>query len=334
MTKHTYHKEEYQLLEQDLAKWIGHSDVVVCNSGTAALHLAIESFQIPNPEKKEIICPDFSMIACPRSISLSGMTPVLVDCDQRGLMEPEWVEQAISKRTVAIMAVHNYGRTCQMQAIHDIAAKYDVFVIEDMAEAHGCHPHPQTHAACWSFYKNKVVHGEEGGAVCFREGGNEGKIARQLRSVGFNDPHDYTHIPRGHNYRMSNLHATSIRCSLANFRNELRNRRMVEAWYEEECPQAYRMPARESPWVYDFHVQGMSRGSQDRVIRELRCNGIQARHGFKPVTSQPEYQSCKRVGKERNAERLSQEIITLPIDPDRIDREQCKRTFRIIIGCL
>jgi perosamine synthetase len=321
--------QEYELLEKDLERWTGQSNIVCTSSGTSALHLALESFQLPNPKDREVILCDYNMIACARAISLSGMTPVVVDCTENLLIDPTLIEQSITDKTRVIMATHIYGRLCDMQAIHDIAAKYGLFVIEDMAEAHGCIIHPNTHAACWSFYKNKIVHGEEGGAVCFKEGGNEARIARQLRNMGFNEPHDYTHIPRGHNYRMSNLHSTPIRNSLKHFKLWVSLRRIIESWYEGMCPVEWRMPYRHSPWVYDLRVPGLTAQRQTAIITELRARGIQARHGFKPISSQEEYEFIKRRVPRLWAERMSQEVITLPLSYE-IEREHCEMAFQVI----
>src|SRR4051794_32420303 len=125
--------EEYQLLERELGKWIGGDGVVACSSGTAALHLALEAFQIPQPHRREVLCPDFTMYACARSISLSGMKSIFVDCNNDLLIDPKLIESAITDKTIAIMAVHIYGRLFNMTAIHEIASKYHLFVIEDMA---------------------------------------------------------------------------------------------------------------------------------------------------------------------------------------------------------
>lgn len=320
----------YESLESELARWIGVEDVAVCSSGTAALHLAIESFQFPNRRRDaEVVIPDYSMVACALAVDMAGMVPVCVDCTDTLLIDPDWIESAITDRTLFIMAVHTYGRLCDMDSIHEIAKKHRLVVIEDMAEAHGCPPDPRTHAACWSFYRNKVVHGEEGGCITFKKGGhNHYKTVRQLRNMGFNEPHDYTHMPRGHNYRMSNVHASLIRDSLRSVDCELLKRRRREDWLNDQCPDEYRMPYRVSPWVYDFRVPRMTCELQTEIICDLRANGIEARHGFKPITRQRQFRNnrCVGLGKSRKA---AQEVIYLPLD-DSMTQERARVVFQIV----
>lgn len=323
-----YSDNEHILLERELEVWSSRENMVACSSGTAALHLGLEALQIPASIKRkgaEVIIPDYSMIACARACTLADLVPMPVDCKQDLNISPLMVEKSINKRTVAIMAVHTYGRLCDMQVINDVASKYDIPVIEDMAEAHGCYPHPNTQIATWSFYKNKLVHGEEGGAVCF---GSDSlvSIARKLRSIGFNDYHDYTHIPRGHNYRMSSVHAALVRRSLQQYQENDDKRREVEGWYDEYCPDTWKMPKRDSVWVYDFRIKGMTSKQQGSIVDALRGCGIQARHGFKPITSQLEY-----ISRAHNpeTERASREMIYVPVTPG-TTRNDCQKTFDIV----
>lgn len=325
--------QQYELLEKELEQWSGCDNVVACSSGTAALHLALEALQIPNPEKRSVIIPDYCMVACARAVSLAGMHPVVIDCRRDLLINPGLVESAINERTCAIMAVHNYGRLCDMRAIDELASKYDLYVIEDMAEAHGCIPYPNTDAVCWSFYKNKVIHGEEGGGISFLSG-SHAETARNLRSVGFNEPHDYSHIPRGHNYRMSNAHAELIRESLKRFDIEMQQRRVIESWYDDVCPKEWKQPARISPWVYDIRIPGMSTDAQNRVVYGLREKGIQARHGFKPVSTQEEYRMVNGIW-TGEAVVASREVIYLPIGLSNADTpESIQGVFKIITSLL
>lgn len=320
----------YQMLEEDLARWIGVRDVAVCSSGTAALHLALESFQFPNRRKDiEVILCDYNMVACALAIEMADMVPVCVDCNHDLLINPVLIEDAITERTSFIMAVHTYGRVCDMDAIHSVARERGLCVIEDMAEAHGIAPDPRTHAACWSFYRNKVVHGEEGGCVTFKEGGhNHYTTVRQLRNMGFNEPHDYSHIPRGHNYRMSNAHAALVLDSLRSVDCELLKRRRREDWLNDHCPDHWYMPYRVSPWVYDLRIPGMTDDLQTGIICDLRANGIEARHGFKPITTQKQFRMNKRVGGDE-ARRASREVIYLPLD-ESMTQERAKTAFDII----
>jgi perosamine synthetase len=323
--------EPYQQLEANLARWMDfpQENVVACASGTAALHLALEAFQLP--AKSRAAVPDFTMIACARAVTLAGLTPVFVDCREDLLIDTELLTRRMLSPIEdmgVVMAVHVYGRRCDMDALALLSARYDTYIIEDMAEAHGIRPHSSTDAACWSFYRNKIVAGEEGGAIAFKDV-ECARTARSLRSLGFTEAHDFTHRPRGHNYRLSNTHAELILRSLDRFEVNMATRRVIEEWYDEACPDEWRMPPREAPWVYDLRIRNMTRVTQDAVVRELRANGIEARHGFKELRGQEEYLGCHVMGGGKVA-RLSREIVYLPIQPGATTELSCQRSFDII----
>ncbi len=337
--------DAYIRLEEAWAQWndLDPAGMVACSSGTAALHLALEAFQLP--QGSEVLLSDFNMIACPRAVTLAGLTPVLVDCDSRLLMDCElacqyWRENMSTVKV--IMAVHIYGRQCRMDSFDTISTcsktvhERPMYVIEDLAEAHGVKPHPTTDAACWSFFRNKIVtSGEEGGAVWFRDPAHAA-LARQLRNLGFTDAHDFTHLPRGHNYRLANSLAQKVLYSIEMAHSNIARRREVEACYEALCPAEWKMPKRDAVWVYDLRVPGMSPIEQDAVVQALQRAGIAARHSFKPVSDQPEYLHCKLMrteGEMTQARRASREVLYLPLDPD-TPSARCALAFNVLHSVL
>lgn len=310
--------EPYQELEQKFGSWLGWkpSNVVACSSGTAALHLALESLGLPLGS--EVIVPEFTMIACARACVLAGLKPVFVDCGEDLLMRPDLLEHTITSDTSAIMPVHIYGRLCNMEAICRIANRRNLAVIEDSAESHGAKHKWVSDAVCWSFYKNKIVAGEEGGAVAFLRDDCAAK-ARQLRSLGFTDAHDFMHVPRGHNYRLSNLHAKAILESLAHVEENLAKRRQVEQWYNEQIPIEIQMPKRDVPWVYDVNIKAVKQLTPmdlTRLVKSLNDKGIAARHAFRPMSEQPEFGTGYSGFRRLLAYKVSRELIYLPIRPN------------------
>lgn len=309
--------ELYQRLEQEWAQFnnLDPAGMVVCSSGTAALHLAIEALDLPRCS--EVIVPDYTMIACPRAVSMAGMVPVFVDCDEKLLMDSELMRHGVgdckNRNTSAMMPVSVYGRSTYMERLHDIAEPRGLSLIEDLAEAHGVEPHHLSDAACWSFYQNKIVAGEEGGAVWFRNKEHADR-SRSLRCLGMGMNHDYQHIPRGHNYRMSDVHAELVLQSLWKYDENVEKRRQIEQWYDEMMPRDWRMPHRDAPWVYDVRIPGMIAEQQRHIVVFLRSKGVEARYGFKPMHTQEEYQGCRVVG-GKQAEQASREVIYLPLTP-------------------
>lgn len=371
--------EAYQRLEHEWAAFNGldPAGMVVCNSGTAALHLALEALHLP--AGSEVLCGDFNMVAVPRAIVMAGLTTVFVDCTDNLLMDPDLVAQAMFDARSVSDPRYSSGKVQTVRAIIDTAVygrcgdddrrlkigdmPIGTFVIEDLAEAHGVRPAQGTDVACWSFYRNKIVAGEEGGAVWFRNP-DHAALARSLRTLGFTAAHDYTHVPRGHNYRLANALAELILRSLSKYgvpikapdgqvfpRGTPDQRRQIEVWYDAWCPAEWRMPARDAVWVYDVRLPGLTYHGLDRVVGALQLAGIPARHGFKPMIRLEEFKLCRRVApvdtadetvgttwssrtgygpQESVADRMAREVLYLPVQPGRTTEADCRRAFEII----
>jgi|SRR6185369_10189716 len=307
--------------------------MVVCSSGTAALHLALEVIREKGRAKEaRVLLSEYTMIACARAITLAGLEPCFVDCRPDTLLIDLGLVRDISSRGDIVMPVHVYGRTVDMERLTEIANEKDLFIVEDLAEAHSIKPHPDTDAACWSFYKNKVVAGEEGGAVYFRDKGGAA-YARSLRSLGFTEAHDFFHVPRGHNYRMSNAHALLILAHMYFVKMNLSLRRYVEGAYDKACPKPWRNPAREVPWVYDLRIPGLGADRLAQVVKALNAEGIEARQGFKAMSLQREYAPPDYLRTHKtNAELASEEVFYLPITPLMQIENVASRSFEIIRG--
>lgn len=321
--------EIYQRLENEFQDFVGmnQGEMVACSSGTAALHLALEALELPLGSK--VVMSDFNMIACPRAVTLAGLNPTFVDCNPDDLLiYPDPADVAANQENVSsIMPVHIYGRQCDMEWIGQITSRANLVVVEDMSEIHGVPPSDASEAACWSFYKNKIIAGEEGGMVWFSDPGMA-KIARELRSLGFSDKHDFLHRPRGHNYRMSNCHAQLVLDSLMRFSENNARRNQIEDWYNKYIPLDWQMPLRDAVWVYDLRIPGLCYSRLDSIIRELNGKGIAARHSFKPMTMQQEYFDLKCTPQ---AHKASQEVLYLPVYPSMEERE-VKANVEALIG--
>lgn len=343
--------EAYQQLEYAFASFndLDPVGMVACSSGTSALHLALESLGLPLGS--QVIVPDFTMVACARAVAMAGLTPVFVDCGTSGSgwedpplpvnlnLNIDLVAKHASRRVRAIMPVHIYGRRVNMDHLVKVADGMDWCIVEDLAEAHGIRPHPDSDAACWSFYRNKIIAGEEGGAVWFRNP-KAAELARCLRSMGFGPKQDYQHVPRGHNYRMSNAHASLILKSLRHYEVNLMARRWIESTYERECPESWKMPKRDAPWVYDIcpPLQVCVDGSLyiDRPIKAIKKVGIQARHAFKPMHTQEEFKDHPFIQRENYATPCPSSclyaalLLYLPLTPGAVTERQVASAFEIL----
>lgn len=196
--------------EREFADYCGCKyGVAVCN-GTIALHLALASLGIGKGD--EVIIPSFTMIASAFAICYTGAMPVFVDADKDSFnIDVTKIEEKITSRTKAIMPVHIFGKMCDMDSIVSLSKKYNLYIIEDAAEAHGAEYKGMkagsiSDIAAFSFFANKNITTGEGGMVVT----NDEKIydkARYFKNVCFplNGPRNYTHDDIGFNYRMSNV---------------------------------------------------------------------------------------------------------------------------------
>jgi len=269
--------EAYKSLEVEYAYFVGHKYGVGVNTGTAALHLALVALGIGKGD--EVIIPDFTMAACAFAVAYTGATVVTVDCKDDLTIDENKIEEKITERTKAIMPVHIYGRLCNMEWINHLAELHGLYVIEDTAEAHGAEVGNAT-ITCFSFYKNKIIHGEEGGMVTT----NDERLYKEmqdLKNMAFGEDHDYFHNRIGFNYRMPETSAKLILESFDKREKNIAKRRKIEGWLNDLFPMAWKMPERDAVWVYDFAPPAMYRN----LGRKLKNNRF--RQFFKPISTFP-----------------------------------------------
>jgi len=308
----------YERLESDFASFNGLPEqrMVSCSSGTAALHLALESLQLD--PGSVVAIPNYAMISVARAVSLAGLQPLLIGCKNDDLLiNPTALSTAFElygDLLRAVITVDTYGRRACLPTIHNMIQrdKRDCKVIEDLSEAHGAVPHKESDAVCWSFYQNKVISGEEGGAVYFKNKENA-NLCRQLKNIGFSPERDYTHIARGHNYRLANTLAQLIIDSLETY--DETEWRVNEAEQEKMIPEQWRQPPRNRYWMTDIRIPGMTLELQTEVVRSLRDSGIDSvRFGFKLISSQEEYRAAQVID-WGECWRAVSEVLSFPLLP-------------------
>lgn len=204
-------------------------DCIAVNNGTSALIAPLWSLDL-NPDD-EVITTPFTFIATSNAIIIAGAKPVFVDIDpETFLIDPDKIEAAITEKTKAIMPVHLYGRVCEMEKINKIAAKHNLVVIEDTAQAFGATCHcgkyagMMSDAGTFSFYKTKNISTFEGGMICVPK--NSRLDAKKIRAIcNQGQVGRYNHVYVGFNFRLAEplclmayeqmkLHMTGIRSEL------------------------------------------------------------------------------------------------------------------------
>ncbi len=285
--------------EEAFASWCGMPHAVACSSGTAALHMSLVALGIGPGD--EVIIPDFTLIVSANTVILAGARPVLVDVDARTwCLDPARIEEKITPRTRAIMAVHMYGHPCDMPAITDVARRRGIAVIEDCAEAHGAQISERKvgtfgDAGCFSFYGNKILTTGEGGMVLVRDAGLAARL-RLLRDQGFEPPR-FVHRVIGFNYRLTNLQAAIGLAQTEKVDEKVRRKREIAGWYLErlESCRDVELPfeaagAKNVYWMFGVKLGPRFSQGRDAVMDELKAKGIETRAFFCPMHRQPVFQ--------------------------------------------
>lgn len=282
----------YQKLEHKYSSFIGVPYTVTTNTGTAALHLALEGKRYP--KGSEIIVPESTMIATAWAVTYAGLNPVFVDCKEDFNINENLIEDAITDKTVAIMVTHVYGRVCSMESIEDLCNHYGLDLFEDCCEAQGARYHDGSREGsmvgslgigCFSFYKNKIIHAEEGGCITIpTEDTQYYKDLCDLKNMSFGKNHDYIHNGLGFNYRMPESTADKVLQSLCGVEWSLKQRETIAAAYDTHLLPEIVRSKRDVVWVYDINIP-----NPGKFVRLMNKMEVQARRTFAPMSRQPLY---------------------------------------------
>jgi perosamine synthetase len=282
--------------ERDFGTACGSEHAVACSSGTAAIHLALLAAGIGAGD--EVIVPCFTLIVSASMVLLTGATPVFVDVDRdTWCIDPNLIEEKITSRTKAIMAVHMYGHPCDMDAIMEIAARRGLYVIEDAAQAHGAVYNGRTvggiaDIGCFSFYGNKVLTTGEGGMLVTNMR-SFAEQARLLRNQAFEDPR-FVHRYLGFNYRLTNLQAAIGLAQCERLAQKVARKREIGAAYaallanEPDITLPVEAPRSQNVyWMYGIVLHETFPCSRDTLMLRMRSQGIETRPFFYPLHRQP-----------------------------------------------
>lgn len=296
--------------------------IAVCN-GTVALHLALHVLGLGPGD--EVIVPSFTYIASVNTIAQTGATPVFAD--SRGsdwLLDVDDVERRITPRTKAVLPVHLYGHACDMPALQALAARHDIAIIEDAAEALGTtlagkHVGTFGDVGTFSFFGNKTVTTGEGGMV-ITNNGDLAKRLRQTKGQGQSLTRRYWHEILGFNYRMTNIAAAIGTAQMERLRSILERKRAIDKRYRsllQDCPVEFQRPLPNmagSAWLVSLLLPDGT--GRDRLMAELQSQGIETRPVFYPAHQMPMYMSSLELPV---AQSIASRGISLPSYPGLTD---------------
>lgn len=283
--------------EKKIAEFTGVKYAVAVNSGTSALHLIVKALGIC--EGDEVITTSFSFVASTNCFMMEGAKPVFVDIDSKTLnMNIDGIEEKITEKTKAILAVDVFGQPMDMRKLREIADKHNLYLIEDSCEAIGSvydgdKAGSLADAAVFAFYPNKQLTTGEGGIIVTN---NEeiALMAESLRSQGRAITGFWLHHERlGYNYRMSELQA-AIGCVQVNRLEEIvAKRQAVAEMYNKELSAIqgitipYIDPKVTTMSWFVYVIQVAEDLDRDRMMLHLKENGVGCRPYFTPIHVQP-----------------------------------------------
>lgn len=303
-------------LETKLQEYCGAQYCISVANGTDALQIALMALGVGAGD--EVITPGFTYIATAETVALLGAQPVYVDIDEQTYnLDPAKLEAAITPRTKAIIPVSLYGQCADFDAINEIAARYNLPVIEDAAQSFGATYKGRkscnlTTIACTSFFPSKPL-------GCYGDGGavftNDAELATVIRQIArHGQDRRYHHIRVGVNSRLDTLQAAILLPKLAILEEEMQLRQQVAAWYAEALTAAG-IPA---PFVEAHNLSAYAQytvrvKNRDAVQAALKEAGIPtAVHYPIPLNKQPAVASdaVLPIG-----DKVACEVMSLPMHP-------------------
>lgn len=304
--------------EAAMAREIGTAHAVALSSGTAAIHLALRLAGVEAGD--EVLVPSLTFVASVNPVRYLGAEPVFLDSETSSWnLDPVLLGEALEDRArrnrlpAAVVVVHLYGQTADLEPILEVCANYGVPVVEDAAEALGARhgnrpPGGLGFAGIFSFNGNKILTTSGGGMLVTNDAdvaAHARKLAEQAREPV---PH-YEHSELGYNYRMSNLLAAVGRAQLRALPQRVTARRKIFDRYRAalgDLPGISFQPeapwGRHTRWLTCILVDKDVFGATPETIRiALDAANIEARPLWKPMHLQPFYRDCEVIGGEVSA---------------------------------
>ena len=317
---------EDEAFEKAFAEYCDSKYCVGVGNGLDSLFLALKAMGIK--EGDEVIVPSNTYIATALAVTYTGATPIFVEPDIRTFnIDPTKIEAAITDKTKAIMPVHLYGQACDMDPIMEVAKKYNLYVVEDCAQAHGAKYKGKVigsfgDAAGFSFYpgKNLGALGDAGATVT-----NNEELAKKVRALGnYGSDYKYHHIYQGNNSRLDELHDAFLAAKLPHLNKVNAERRKIAQKYLD----GINNPEIILPFVPEYaepvwHIFGVRCDRRDELEKFLNDVGISTnKHYPIPMHLQGCYADLGfKKGDYPIAEEISETELSIPMYYGMTDEE-------------
>lgn len=309
--------KEVESFEKEFADYCGVKYCIGVANGLDALSLIIKAYDFP--EKSEIIVPANTYIASILAISQNNLTPVLVEPDILTYnINPELIEKNITEKTKAIMVVHLYGQTAQVDKIKQISKKYNLKIIEDSAQSHGAlYKGKKTgnlgDASGFSFYPGKNL-------GCLGDGGavttNDCELATKIKALrNYGSHKKYENIYQGINSRLDEIQASILSIKLKYLDKDNLQRRKIAKFYLENIKNTKIILPNNADEEHVWHLFVIRTEFRNHLQNYLTQNGIQTMIHY-PIAlhKQPAYKDLNKLSLPIT-EKIHNEVLSLPISP-------------------
>jgi dTDP-4-amino-4,6-dideoxygalactose transaminase len=323
---------EVTQFEENLAAYLKVKYCLTFNSGTSALHAALLAYGIGPGD--EVIVPSFTFIATANAALFVGAKPVFADIEEKTCgLDAADVERKITPKTKAIIPIHYGGNPCQIEAMREVARKYNLTLIEDAAEALGAKVNSSRagsfgDAAVLSFCQNKTITTGEGGAITTNSEEIYDKL-KLIRSHGrledkgsnyFSSTKNMDYVTLGYNFRMSNITAALGLAQLNKLDKIVEMRRNCARRYDSRLSKINSViipqPSEGSYHVYQMYSIRVPGNLRDGLMQHLANNGIMGKVFFYPVHKTHFYSNELKYDCALSVtETVSSQVLCLPMHP-------------------
>lgn len=315
---------------QNMSNYIGGSHVIPCGNGTDALQIALMALGLRSGD--EVIVPAFTYVASAEVIGLLGLTPVMVDVDYDTFnVTIKNIKEGLSDKTKAIIPVHLFGQSCDMEPISEFAKEHNLYVIEDNAQAIGAEytfadGHKEKTGTmgtigCTSFFpsKNLGCYGDGGAIFC-----KDNMLAERIRMIANHGQQvKYHHSVIGCNSRLDSIQAAVLNVKLKHLDEYNRVRAKAAHYYSERLKildpkEDYLVTPKEqekSTHVYHQYTLKIKNGKRDALKQHLAESGIPSMIYYPlPLQEQEAFKGIARAGGElKTSKVLAESVLSLPM---------------------
>lgn len=301
--------------EKEFADYININHCVGLASGLDALTISIKVLDLKR--KSEIIVPSNTYIATILSVLISGNVPVLVEPDIATYnIDPERIEDAITSKTRAIIIVHLYGKPCDMDPIIDICNRYNLYLIEDCAQAHGAEYKGRKvgsfgDMAAFSYYPTKNLGCLGDGGALTTNNPDYSRKAKMVRNYG--SEKKYYNECQGVNSRLDEIQAAFLRVKLKHLNDIVKHKRELASAYFKEISENFVTPSINPDFFDVYHIFNIRHKKRDELKQYLLDNGVKTEvHYPVPPHLQKAMKSMKSL-KFPISEEIHNTTLSLPI---------------------